>query len=443
MKTTVSTKSVYLFLFTYLLLAVVAGVYIYGDRTTLDIIRSDGYGYYSYLTTIFIDVDLSFKTAISSMPHGHTMQSIGLSWYEITGNILNKYTMGVAIMQLPFFMIAHLYSLVFGASADGYSAPYQIAMYISAVFYAFVGVLYMYKTLLLFTKEKIALISLVGIVFGTSLFHYTTFDATFSHVYSYFLVSLFVYKILSYSSNYYKNLDFFILGFIFGMIVITRVPNAILGLLFFYILMSHYHDSSLEKCNDFIKLTSKLMFSSFGALVAILPLLLYWHYATGSFLINSYINEGFNFLAPELTNYLFSIRKGLFFWSPLLLVSLFGFLFLVSLQKYSLFVLTLSVFVLHVYINASWWSWYFGGSFGNRVVVDILPVLAIPLAVCLDTMYKKIEIKYLIAFVVFFCVINILLMYAYWSGYIPFDGTTAKDLLMIPDKIFMDIRSLL
>jgi len=63
--------------------------------------------------------------------------------------------------------------------------------------------------------------------------------------------------------------------------------------------------------------------------VAVLvPQFAYWHDATGHWVIFSYTDETFDFAHPELANVLFSVRKGLFFWSPLLLLAVAGFWFM-------------------------------------------------------------------------------------------------------------------
>ena len=49
--------------------------------------------------------------------------------------------------------------------------------------------------------------------------------------------------------------------------------------------------------------------------------------------------------------------------------------------------LGISVFlVLNVYIIFSWWSWWYGGSFGARPMIDSYGILAIPLAAMIEQM---------------------------------------------------------
>ena len=55
------------------------------------------------------------------------------------------------------------------------------------------------------------------------------------------------------------------------------------------------------------------------------PQLAIYYQATGRVLVSSYGSMGFTFLSPHIWGVLFSVQKGLFFWSPLLLAAIAGF----------------------------------------------------------------------------------------------------------------------
>ena len=60
------------------------------------------------------------------------------------------------------------------------------------------------------------------------------------------------------------------------------------------------------------------------ALVIVAPQLAIYYQATGRPLVSSYGALGFTFASPHLFGVLFSVQKGLFFWSPLLLLAFAG-----------------------------------------------------------------------------------------------------------------------
>jgi hypothetical protein len=97
------------------------------------------------------------------------------------------------------------------------------------------------------------------------------------------------------------------------------------------------------------------------------------------FFLDSYPGETFNFLHPELFNFLFSYKKGLFIYLPLLFVALFGWIFMYRTDKFKA-LSGIGFLLLLIWTLSSWWNWYYGGSFGSRVIVDFLIYFAIPLA---------------------------------------------------------------
>ena len=110
--------------------------------------------------------------------------------------------------------------------------------------------------------------------------------------------------------------------------------------------------------------------------------LIIYKWQTGTFFVYSYGKEGFNFGSPQIANFLFSYKKGFFLYTPICLISLFGF---ASIWKDKFKVITLFCFLFFVvYTLSSWWMWYYGGSFSSRVMVDFLPFYAILLGLLLQ-----------------------------------------------------------
>ena len=114
--------------------------------------------------------------------------------------------------------------------------------------------------------------------------------------------------------------------------------------------------------------------------LVILPQLLYWKYVTGSYLYFSYGNERFYFNHPHIIDCLISFRKGWFIYTPLIIFSIIGIVFMFK-QKFSLFFYLIIVLVpLYLYVISSWWCWWYGGSFSQRALIDLYPLLTIGFA---------------------------------------------------------------
>ncbi len=85
---------------------------------------SDPLGYYQWLPWTFLHGDWS------ALPYVH---------YLPNGNGLSLFTMGVAIMQAPFFLLAWLYCELAGIPATGFELPFVFARLLATSFYGSAG----------------------------------------------------------------------------------------------------------------------------------------------------------------------------------------------------------------------------------------------------------------------------------------------------------------
>jgi len=91
--------------------------------------------------------------------------------------------------------------------------------------------------------------------------------------------------------------------------------------------------------------------------MVIAPQLAIYSQATGRPIVSSYGDRGFNFLSPHLWGVLFSVQKGLFFWLPLLLGAVAGFV-VGERKKLPPLAGTMVVIIRDRYLIASWWDWH-------------------------------------------------------------------------------------
>jgi hypothetical protein len=127
-----------------------------------NLMDGDAKDYYSALVSLFIQHDLSHQNA--------------QDWYLLhtSSGIINVHPVGVALLQLPFFLVALLIAPSTGFSADGYSLPFQIAVALAALFYAVVGLNFLRRLLVLQSfQDRIIAAVIVLVYFGTNLMHYT------------------------------------------------------------------------------------------------------------------------------------------------------------------------------------------------------------------------------------------------------------------------------
>jgi peptidoglycan/LPS O-acetylase OafA/YrhL len=159
-----------------------------------------------------------------------------------------------------------------------------------------------------------------------------------------------------------------------------------------------------------------------AALVAcavVTPQLWLYHAASGHWLINSYGDLGFTLASPHVAGVLWSARKGVFFYAPVLLLGVAGIpIFPQGLRRWrAAAAIVLSV---HTYVIASWWDWQFGASFGHRGFVDVYPVFALGMAAAFARLasYRRARVA-AFASVVALCALSIFQMLQYWHGVLP------------------------
>lgn len=387
------------------------------------VIEWDVHSYYAYLPAgwIYKDIHLT-KSDYRFDKHDW------LFWPNQTaeGKNVIKTTMGLAVLYAPFFVVAHSIANLSEYAENGRSEPYKLLLLLSAIFYLMIGLDYLKKILLhyKFSDTQTAItILLIGL--GTNLTAYASQSAPMSHVYSFFLFSVFIYYTIRwFEFQTIKNT--LIIGFIIGLISLVRPTNIIIALFFVF-----YSISSLADFKDRILFFKK----KFPVLLLILPAFflvwvpqfIYWKISSGSYLYDSYPDERFFFNDPKILKGLFGFRKGWLIYTPMMAFALAGvFLLKGELKKIRLPIVLF--FMINIYITFSWWCWWYGGTFGQRGLIESYALLAIPLASFIKYVSEK-RWYYNALFycvTVFFVWLNIFQTYQFELFSLHWDGMTKE-----------------
>jgi hypothetical protein len=268
-------------------------------------------------------------------------------------------------------------------------------IFLSAVPGALIVVL-IYKISKYFIKENRIFVTL-AFGFGSLIFPYSNvfFGNVLSALFCFFAFYIFV-KTEKERSN---DKSYFIIGFFSSFaIFIDYTSLFIWASLFFIILISK------KNIRNFL----------IGSFIGIFPLLLYNFSIFGSpfkitlfyFDQNIIACPRLQGIAPcdEVTDLFFSQKinrfmflffkllffpyRGLFFYSPFLLFSVLGVLFMYKKEKNISIFITLS-FLLFVSFNSSLFYWDGGSSFGPRYLLIIIPFLSIPTFFIVDKIKEK------------------------------------------------------
>ncbi|MCB9170143.1 MAG: hypothetical protein H6594_07325 [Flavobacteriales bacterium] len=351
------------------------------------VLQVDARGYHAYLPAVFIhqDPNLGFFDAMEKDKYGgHGALYDYRTW--VNGRAVDKYFAGTAVCEAPFFLIAHAWTLLTAGDADGYAKPYVIAINIAAVAYVLLG---LWAIDALMRRENIpgtwrSMVA-VTLVLGTPMVYYAVVAPGMSHAYSFGLCAFFLLTVMRWidEPGPWRML---LLGGLLGLIMLVRPVNALIVLL-----VPVFAGDRSRTWGAFARSLTQWPALIGAVLIGFLVVGIqgvYYHAATGSWWVDSYPEEGFHWSTPHMADMLFSYKKGLFVYSPVLLLATIG---LYTLAKRSVFraIAWGASFLLITYVLSCWWNWWYGGSFGQRVWLEYLPLFALPLAHLLERTARK------------------------------------------------------
>jgi hypothetical protein len=323
-------------------------------------IHGDGVGYYAWLRAPLVERSFDFT---QDWLHGNDSFLVGQLRHEEertqTGRVNNWFTIGPAILWLPFVTPVHL-----ALGADGFGLPYRLAMALGTALYGFLGLLLAFSIARKYTSERAALFATVGVWFASSLPVYMYFNPAWSHAHSAFTVALFLwYWDRTRGARTLRQWAAF--GLAAGLMIEVYYLNAIALVVV-----------AREVC-----LRSAAVFGA-AVVVALLPTFISRSIVFGGpFDVGLYSELPWDWTAPALADVLFSSYHGAFSWTPVLILAVVG---LVFLRDRALAVLLGVAFCLFWYVLACYPRWHGDSSFGSRFLISLTPVFVIGLAATLD-----------------------------------------------------------
>jgi hypothetical protein len=331
------------------------------------VIAGDGVAYNAYLSSWLVHGTLDPPHAqpahLSAAGDGHVI----------------KCTAGTALMQAPFFFLAHVRTLMSDGPEDGRSLHYQLAIVLAGLFYLLLGLVMVRRSLLtLGFTEKIAALVLIILFFGTGLCWYAVMEPSMSHVYAFFSIAWFI-RAVGMMANDGRRRHVAWAACAWGLVILVRPLNGLVILA-----VPLMTNAPMRTLHEWVRTigVGPLVRSAFALVLvlAIQPML--WYVQSGTLWVRPYAGEGFHWSHPMLWQSLFGASKGLFFYWPLLLIALpalvgrFG-------RRWSSVLAGLGWFAALAYLNSAWWNWPFADSYGLRAYVDHLPVFAVLMAIAL------------------------------------------------------------
>jgi len=340
---------------------------------------TDNTCYYFWLRSAMVDGDWDFANdleACNTLTDGYRAEMRKLPRTEV-GRLPNKYGVGWALISVPFYVVA---DTVVGAGRavgmwdlerDGYNPVYQISLQIGHFLLGLAGLLLAWRCVRQWCGDPAAALWGVVLILGASpQLYYLTMKLSLSHNAAFFAIALMTWACMEVPRNPGRVWPWVLAGVGWGLAVTLRFQLVVFGL--------------LPACIWFVQRRNvrpwkNAALAALGWVAGALPLLLLqfyaWRVVYGRWFVFSYgaEGEGFNWAHPELLNVLFSPFHGLFYWHPFLLTGAAGFAYLVWQRRETLLLAGLFSIFCTIYVNASWWCWWFAGnSFGSRAFEAVL-----------------------------------------------------------------------
>jgi len=386
-------------------------------------IRSDGISYYVYLPSVVLDRSPRLWAVADEQYGGAFPEYTGIKRWPNTSWWLNPHPIGVAVLMLPWFVVAHALTWWSNLPPDGFSLYYQMAASLSGLVYGVLGLWVLQRVLARAYPPGIVLATLVTLTFGTNLFHYLTFDATFSHAYGFMLMAALVAVTPRWLARPATGWCV-ALGLTLGLLVLVRHSHALFALV--PLLHGVGATTSMRaRLAHLWNARAAVLFTGAVATVLVLPQLALYFAVTGQWVVSPYalLPATLHFDARRLLDVFISPAKGLFFWSPVWLVALSGF----AAREGPAAVWRLPALAclgLLAGLIASWYDWQFGGSFGHRGFTDALPLVAWPLAGALAWLWRGGLVRLAAGLAGAAVALHVFQMLQYWRGVVPYQDTT-------------------
>ena len=365
-----------LLLFVGLCCLLLFGATLFLPHSDGHLIGSDGRSYFSTLRSLVFDGDFDF---------GNEYAYVGFAPKPLTATGLpeNPFAIGMPLLWLPFFLAAHLLSLLLNAlglavSTDGLGLIYEAAVCLATIVYGAAAFLLLYRVLRRLFEPWPSLVAILALWLGSAAIYYMVAEPSMSHAVTLFTAVLFLalwYPIPPQRS--WPN--WLALGASAGLAALVRWQDGILILLPLVELIWRLGTGQLA-LRKFVACAALLLAA---ALLVFSPQFIMWARLYGTPLTIPQGSDFFNWLAPKPLLTLFSTRHGLFTWHPVLLIALVGLVPLWRRDR-ALTLAILLLFTAQLYLNSAIGRWWADDAFGGRRFTSLIPFLAFPLAALLE-----------------------------------------------------------
>jgi hypothetical protein len=416
------TKTAQRWLITWASVAVVAVALVfvtiaepYTVETNELSIRSDGLGYHVW-TRAVLERNLNFcrfeNLEFAIVEYGST---------DNDGQALrcgNKYPPGLALLRFP--VMGPVVALVDPGPIT--TAEDHANRLLSALALLSLCVLAVDAARRLGARPLPTHVALLAFVFGTGLFHYATYDASFTHIYTAFLVAALIWLGVRARTEPSRPW-YFAPAAAASAFFIVSIRN--INLVVLVVLLAGYLiwcDSGTGPWRSRLRRAAlEAAPLAIGVAAAIVLQVGLNYYFAREIVLSSYGEEDFLFDRPKHWPVVLSYERGLLTYYPVVAVALVAGLWARRTRIATLWWGTMLVGLVVVY--GFWEHWFLGGGFGHRGFVDVMPFGIVLFAVALTSLPRWAATTTTIA-ATLCAFVTLELMLGYWDRTYPFAGAT-------------------
>ena len=341
---------------------------------------------------------------------------------EVEGHYISSYPIVTPVLITPIYIVLYILLSFFHYPIDLSVPGFAIIVYamgkLIASLIASLSVVFIFLSIKELSDRKIALICALIYAFATNTWTISS-QSLWQHGMGELLLSMMIYIVIK-NEILSRNRNLAYLGILSGLFVFNRPVDGVLLLpVFIYILgfgrvSAYYFGSTLVSSLPFLIYNLYYFGSVFGGYAAQISI----------FCFSSESVVGF-------VGLLISPSRGLFIYTPVLILSVLGYLKVNNLKnsRLRLFFETSGVSVLCLVIVYSFFQcWWAGWSYGPRFLTDTLPILTVFLGFCLKDstnpiLSNKREIlRFIIISALVLCSISVQIIGAFYYPNSSWDG---------------------
>jgi hypothetical protein len=343
------------------------------------VVVGDAVHYFVYLRSLVFDHDLHFQNEYIRLYRLTPPPPPDTEWVFTplpTGYTRNVMPIGPALVWAPLYLLTtagawllHLAGLA--EPADGFSRVFQATAALSGIGAATLGAWLAFGLARDLVGPVLALWATLAVWLGSSALYYSLVSPTYSHAASMLVTSLTIYA--WWRTRHRRTITrYAMVGGLVGLATLVRPQDVVFlaAPLLDAVGDARAGDGGAER--RWLTAGARALAACGAAAIVFSPQMMVWSTIYGSVLL---VPQGSGFMRwsePHLLAVLFSTTRGLFTWTPVLLIAVFG-LYRLGVAHRHLGMTLGVIFVLSCYVNAAVADWWAGEAFGARRFVSCFP----------------------------------------------------------------------